>query len=77
MSSLLNKKVSSLGQHMDKCLVQEEFLCQNTDTLLPPPSLLLLLLLYILNVRSVKGMKHAPPWHTISVENMAGAVIQN
>ena len=35
------------------------------------------LLLYILNVRCVKGMKHAPPWHTISVENMAGAVIQN
>merc|ERR1712030_151962 len=38
--------------------------------------LLLLLLLYILNVRCVKGMKHAPPWHTISVENMAGTVIQ-
>ena len=36
-----------------------------------------LLLLYILNLRCVKGMKHAPPWHTIYVENMAGAVIQN
>ena len=31
--------------------------------------LLLLLLLYNLHIGCVKGMKHATPWHTISIDN--------